>query len=75
MIFYLGIDEVSDHNLILEILNKRRFEAALEVPDEGCPRGLAWDTDLAEAAQVWADQCAMVEYKDPLASMILSYRL
>ena len=58
--------------MILEILKKRRFEAALETSDGGCPRSLTWDSDLAEAAQVWADQCAMVEYKEPLASMILN---
>jgi uncharacterized protein YkwD len=29
-----------------------------------CFGTLTWDDDLAEAAQIWADQCAMVEYSD-----------
>jgi hypothetical protein len=29
-----------------------------------CFGTLTWDDDLAEAAQIWADQCAMVEYSN-----------
>ena len=59
-------------NLILEALNKLRFEAKWRSSDEKCRSDLVWDSDLAEAAQVWADQCAMVEYKEATASMVLS---
>jgi hypothetical protein len=64
-----GVDSQSSQTLILDNLNKRRFEAAWGTEDESCTHRLQWDDDLAEAAQVWADQCAMVEYRQTATSM------
>ena len=32
------------------------------VDQEACLPPLAWDSELAEVAQVWADQCSMISY-------------
>ena len=44
---------------ILGILNAKRLEETFTA----CSPLFVWDDALAESAQEWADQCAMVEYQ------------
>ena len=56
-----GLSDIASQKLILDRLNKRRVEELWKTRADCIPT-FTWDDDLAEAAQVWADQCAMVEY-------------
>lgn len=58
-----GMNERSDEERrkrILSLLDQRRINEAFT----SCVPFFQWDSDLAELAQAWADQCAMVEYSN-----------
>ena len=54
-----GIKERKIQKLIVAMLNKQRLNQQWSK----CVPLYSWDADLASAAQAWADQCALVEYK------------
>jgi len=57
-----GISDPKDQNLILSYLNQKNIRQTWSDESE-CVQIIAWDNELAEVAQAWADQCAMVEYR------------
>jgi hypothetical protein len=57
-----GISDPKDRQIILNHLNQENIRKTWS-DESDCVQILAWDDDLAEAAQAWADQCAMVEYR------------
>ena len=52
--------EKEAQNELIEKLDEKRIEGAFTM----CVPLFEWDQDLAEIAQAWADQCALVEYEE-----------
>ena len=55
------IDSKELQNKLLKSLNEKRVS---ERSITSCPPVFEWDSALAEIAQQWADQCALVEYNN-----------
>ena len=53
-----GIRLDSTKKALLNLLDQKRMEESIST----CVPLFEWDEDLAEIAQAWADQCALVEY-------------
>ena len=58
LILLRGISDRKIQKLIVAMLNKNRLKENWS----RCVPLFSWDTNLASAAQAWADQCALVEY-------------
>ena len=56
-------------NKLLQSLNAKRVS---ERAVTSCPPVFEWDSSLAEIAQQWADQCALVEYNSNSSTRIPS---
>ena len=63
------IDSIEYQNKLLKSLNEKRV---LERAVTSCSPIFEWDTSLAEVAQQWADQCALVEYDNNSTSRLPS---
>ena len=63
------IDSEELQNKLLKSLNEKRVS---EKSITSCPPIFEWDSSLAEIAQQWADQCALVEYNNNSSSRIPS---
>ena len=63
------IDSKELQKKILKSLNEKRVS---ERAVTSCPPVFEWDNSLAEVAQQWADQCALVEYNNNSSSRIPS---
>ena len=61
------IDSKALQDKLLQSLNQKRVS---ERAVTSCPPLFEWDTSLAEIAQQWADQCALVEYNSNSSSRI-----
>ena len=55
------IDSKELQNKLLKSLNEKRVS---ERSITSCPPIFEWDSSLAQIAQQWADQCALVEYNN-----------
>lgn len=63
------IDSVDLQNKLLKSLNDKRVS---EQAVTSCSPIFEWDSSLAEVAQKWADQCALVEYNNNSTSGVPS---
>ena len=63
------IDSKELQNKLLQSLNAKRVS---ERAVTSCPPVFEWDSSLAEIAQQWADQCALVEYNSNSSTRIPS---
>ena len=61
------IDSKELQNKLLKSLNEKRVS---ERSITSCPPVFEWDSSLAQIAQQWADQCALVEYNNNSSSRI-----
>eukprot|EP00095_Tigriopus_kingsejongensis_P004672 maker-scaffold1703_size30640-snap-gene-0.8 protein:Tk04672 transcript:maker-scaffold1703_size30640-snap-gene-0.8-mRNA-1 annotation:"venom allergen 3-like" len=57
-----GLKEKSNQEFLLDILDQKRISQSFS----SCVPLFQWDPDLAQVAQAWADQCALVEYHDDI---------
>ena len=63
------IDSKELQNKLLKSLNEKRVS---ERSITSCPPVFEWDSSLAQIAQQWADQCALVEYNNNSSTRIPS---
>ena len=63
------IDSIDLQNKLLKRLNDKRVS---ERAMSSCSPIFEWDSSLAEVAQQWADQCALVEYNNNSTSRVPS---
>ena len=61
------IDSIEIQNAILKSLNEKRVSKQAVT---SCSPMFEWDSSLAEVAQQWADQCALVEYTNNSSSRV-----
>ena len=63
------IDSKELQNKLLRSLNQKRVSDRAVT---SCPPIFEWDSSLADVAQQWADQCALVEYNNNSSARIPS---
>ena len=64
----VGFDDEDDDGGLKSLNDKRVSERSIT----SCPPVFEWDSSLAQIAQQWADQCALVEYNNNSSTRIPS---